>query len=227
MIKGEDSASILAEHHFFCYNKTMPLPQTSDGKSHHPGVVMRPFSLFMTRLGVPVFLFGITFLSIVIGVRLILSPGRFPVRLGAKIVRIADLEAEKSLLQSRKQELLSVQEDMRKRVAGRVLQQVQTLRESFVKLPDALSSIEALRKNFTTESVFIEFSSFSVLDDGSTLRIQGSVRDAYEHSLQSLTAFTDAIRALPYIRSFVEPEYILEPLPGGGTRSPFTLVIQL
>jgi hypothetical protein len=53
--------------------------------------------------------------------------------------------------------------------------------------------------------------------------IGGEVRDPQGRSVQLLGSFVDGLRGIPLIQSVTEPEYRSDPVPSGGTVSPFTL----
>jgi hypothetical protein len=63
--------------------------------------------------------------------------------------------------------------------------------------------------------------------EGSTVTVEGDVRNAGTRSMTVLAAFIDAIAKLPIVTNFERPAFTRETLPDGSIHSPFTFTFDL
>ncbi|MDD5055156.1 MAG: hypothetical protein PHZ00_02710, partial [Candidatus Peribacteraceae bacterium] len=178
----------------------------------------------LSRLGLSFFVFGAVFLGLMIGVTALVSPDRFPVHLRDRTVRLADLTAEQEKLTQEHATLLAARATLEERVQAPVLRQVQSLRHGADPLGAALLAIDDVR---TGLDAAISLPQVSFVAAAGTLKLGGEVRDPQGRSVQLLASFVDGLRALPLVASVTEPEYRVDPIPSGGTASPFILSITL
>jgi len=201
----------------------------SIGNTGSDAAVSRPFSAAVRDLGLPVFLFGVVFLLLTLGVTAVLSPDRFPVRTAGSVVRLSELTgehsrltAEKQTLEEERDTLLQSQDD------APVLQLVRERRDAMIPVGSVLLGVEAARASFVVRD--IDPITLPVVSyDGSThvLTLGGTVRDPAGGSSHLLSMFVDQLRALPFVTSVSEPEYIQRENPDGIPETPFTLTLRL
>jgi hypothetical protein len=180
----------------------------------------------LSKLGVPVGIFGAAFFVIAVVITLLFSPDRFPVRAGDKTVRLYDLESEERALKSRKAELLETRQKILGSSEATILRQVEKLRADITPVGTVLLGIETVRASFKAagnDPISIPQVNF----DGTHLTIGGEVRDSSGRSMQVLASFVDELRALGAVTSVSEPEYKTNTLPDGTTVSPFTITLTL
>ncbi len=179
------------------------------------------------RLGLPVFLFGVIFLLATLALTIILTPDRFPVRLGDRVVRLTDLESEQRSLLSQKADLEAAPSPIAESRAP-VLHQLKALRSTIAPTGVAMLLVENARRSFTTVLADpIVFSSFSVGGSGSHIRLSGDVTDDGGRSMQILASFVDGLRAIPVVDTVTEPEYSQRKNDEGHTVSPFIITLTL
>ncbi len=179
------------------------------------------------RLSLPAFLFGVVFLCTMMIVTFILTPDRFPVRIGDRVVRLIDLEAEQGKLLLEKADLQAKEID----IVGTktpALYLLASVRPKIVPVGTVLLAIEHVRTRFKTETVDpISFPQISVGGSGTVIKVGGAVRDMGGSTMRTLASFVDQLRAIPMVESVSEPEYS-ERKDGDGTSiSPFSLTIIL
>lgn len=179
----------------------------------------------IARLGFPLFVFSVMLLGATLGLRLLLTPDRFPVRIGDRVVRLADLEAEQEALLLRKADLLNRHTGITESRAP-VLNQLRQLSRQIPPIGRVLPAIEDVRTSFAaggTDPVSIA----QITIDRSQARIvlTGDVKNAGDRSIQMLASFVDGLRAIPL--SVSEPEYVQRQNPDGTTSSPFLITVSL
>jgi len=189
----------------------------------------------LERLGLPVLIFGTVFLLLSLLLTFIVSPDRFPVRMGDKIVRLSDLQAEEYSLKVLQAELLQKRENMLKDSRTPILEQVQKLRAGFDSIGQVLLDIEDVRKSFSLGEIDpISLPIMTFDGEKHQLTLGGEVTDPHGRSVSILSSFVDGLRKLPILQTASgrtpvsdPPEYKALPRDDGGTVSPFTIVITL
>lgn len=179
------------------------------------------------RMGVSVAIFGVVFVLVAIVVTLVVSPDRFPVRLGDSIVRLSELQAEESKLKKLQADLLEERQKLLQDSNVPVLHQVEKLRQDVLPVGSVLLALEDVRKSFkvgTSDPIAlpkIEFQS-----ENGKLILGGVVRERSGQSLQILASFVDGLRRIPLLESVTEPEYI-QNKEDEWFVSPFTITLTL
>lgn len=181
----------------------------------------------LERLGLPLFLFGAVFLVLTIGMIKLLSPDRFPVHIGGKVLRLTDLAAEQvrlkdefNALTQTRQELIASQD------LAPVLKQVHDRKAEMLPIGSVLLQVETLRSSFATSSIDpIALPGIQYDGAGKTLTLTGFVTDPAGGSNHILASFVDGLRSLPRISSVTEPEYV-QVTSEAGLRTPFTLTLR-
>ncbi|MFA5800317.1 MAG: hypothetical protein WC840_05170 [Candidatus Peribacteraceae bacterium] len=180
------------------------------------------------RLGVPLCVFGAVFLLATVLLTVLLTPDRFPVRLGDRIVRIRDLESEEKALVSRQAELLSAREKLGSESRSPVLHEVMKLKKDILPVGPALLSIDDVRRSFASRDADpISLPQVEVRGEEGKILLSGEARSDSGRSIQLLARFVDSLRASPLFQSVSEPEYKQVNAPDGTTVSPFSLTITL
>lgn len=189
----------------------------------------------IARLGLPVLIFGASFLLLSVALTYLVSPDRFPVRMGDKIVRLADVQAEEYALSVKQADLLDERAKILRDSDAPVLTQVMKLRSAVDPIGTVLLEIDRVRASFRNGNIdpvslpLVQF-------DGSshTLTLGGTVTDPGGRSVSILSSFVDELRKIPMLQSengrtpvTDPPEYVQHDAPGGGTISPFTVVITI
>ncbi len=174
-------------------------------------------------LAMPFLLFSTVFLLGCIAMLLILTPGRFPVQAGDKLVQFSDITAERDGLKAEHTDLLSEANRVASITPTPVLnlihgQGVMTNIHS----ARAMSAIETAVLNFSsvgTRSVIVEF----VHMDAKSISLSGKVYDNEGRSVQLLASFVDRIRDSKLFTSVSEPEYKQLRDSNGAPYSPFAI----
>lgn len=181
----------------------------------------------IARLGLPLFVFSVMLLSATLGLRLLLTPDRFPVRIGDRVVRLADLEAEQEVLLLRKADLLNRHTGITESRAP-VLNQLRQLSHQIPPIGRALLAIEDVRTSFAAGGID-PVSIAQITIDGSQAKIvlTGAVKNVGDRSTQMLALFVDGLRAIALPLSVSEPEYVQQQNPDGTTSSPFLITVSL
>lgn len=186
----------------------------------------------LARLGVPVLIFGVVFFLLSFALTYLVSPDRFPVRVGDRIVRLADLEKEEADLQQKKISLLATREKLLQDSDAPVLTQVAKLRTEGDEVGLLLLDINAVRKTFITGDVDpIRIPHVDYDGEAHVLTLGGDVIDPAGRSVSILSRFVDALREIPSLHSTEKQtvsdpaEYAQRDLPEGGTISSFALQI--
>ena len=220
----------LAPVWLFCYNVLMALNRTTEPKQvdNVASLASDPVLIpAISRLGVPVGIFGVTFLLIALMLTLLFSPDRFPVRVGDKTVRLYELEDEERSLKMQQVHLLEARQKILADTDAPVLQQVAKLRSLMLPVGSAMLSIEEVRRSFrvgTSDPIALPGVSFDA--SSYALVLDGQVRDTGGRSMQILASFVDELRDIPVFDSVSEPEYSSDPLADGGTLSHFTITLR-
>lgn len=189
----------------------------------------------VARLGVPVLLFGTVFLLLSFALTFLVSPDRFPVRMGDKVVRLSDLQTEEYSLKTRQAELLDERAKNLKDADAPVLTQVTKLRSEFDAVGPLLLEVEKTRKSFAVgDNDPIRMPKVEYDAPTHRLTLGGDVTDPSGRSVSILSSFVDALRKLPMLQTdsgrtaVSDPsEYVQSSASGGGTVSPFSIVITL
>lgn len=179
------------------------------------------------RLAVPVFVFGLTYAVAMVGVALLTSPERFPVRLGqSDVVKLGDLEQEESKLLARQAELRKLQSEIDSQVPMPVLRQVRALSADRAPVGRGLASINQILESFRMgQFEAVTLSSVEYDSAAGALTITGQSRDQQERSIQVLASFIDSLRALDVFSSVQEPEYAQQMASDGMNVSPFSITL--
>ena len=205
----------------------------STPKSHGDAPLRSVLLPAFERLGFPILLFGIVFFFVTLLVTLVLTPDRFPVRIGDRVVRLIDLEQEQKKLLVEKVDLEG-KRDSSIDTRAPVLHQLGVLRSRIVPVGTVLLAIDDVRLRFKTARVDpISLPQISVSPSspssasGVTIKIGGEVRDGGGKTMQTLASFVDGLRAIPSVLSVSEPEYAEKTDPDGTTVSPFSISLTL
>lgn len=181
----------------------------------------------LSRLGFPVLLFGGVFLGLTVVLTVLVSPDRFPVRVGDRIVRLSELEAEEKALRVSEATLLKTRASLKTEEKAPVLHQVAKLKATLTPVGRSLLLVDQVRLSFKNASTDpISLPRIHVRTDG-TIVIGGEVRDLGGRSVQLLASFVDGLRDLPTVASVSEPEYLSAQEKDGTSVSPFTLTLTL
>lgn len=179
------------------------------------------------KLALPVFLFGVVFLFATIVLTILLTPDRFPVRIGDRSVRLIDLEEEQRKLLLEKAELQSTRVSESDSKAP-VLRQLLLLRKHVLPVGTVLLAIDTARARFKTDTVDpISLPQITVGASGSTIAMTGEVRDMAGSTIKTLAAYVDRLRAIPSVASVSEPEYVALKDADGTNVSPFSIILTL
>lgn len=211
--------------------QTKKREQAAQQKAAHDGPVFLPA---LARLGVPVLVFGTVFSVLSFALTALVSPDRFPVRVGDRVVRLADLQEEEAALRKKQGELLVAREKLLQNSDAPVLTQVGKLRAETDSLGALLLEIDAVRRRFITGDID-PISIPQVTYDGSTrtLTIGGQVTDPAGRSVSILSRFVDELRLIPSMQSdgkqtVSDPaEYVQRDRPEGGSVSDFSIRLSL
>ena len=178
----------------------------------------------VSRLGLSVAVFGVSFLILILAVTSLIAPDRFPVHLKDRTVRLADLTEEQERLESEYATLVAARATLDERVQAPILKQIEVLQKDNTPLGAVLIKIDDVRRSFDSNGqATIALSQVSFNSEKGTVVIGGDVRDPHGRSIQLLASFVDGLRSIPLIQSVTEPEYRSDAIPSGGTASPFTL----
>lgn len=178
------------------------------------------------RMGLPLFIFGSIFFLISLALQSIVSPDRFPVRMGEKTVRLIELYEEEKRLRQQHAEITETRARILASSNAPVLLQVERLREGIFPIGVALLATEDMRRSFDIGDRYPVSISHVDYEEGAIV-IGGDVRDSDGRSIQILASFVDSLRTIPFFSSVSEPEYRADSLEGGGTIAPFSLTLTL
>ncbi len=189
----------------------------------------------LARLGTPVLIFGVVFFLLSLSLTFLVSPDRFPVRMGDKIVRLSELQAEEYALKVHQAELLDERTKILKDSDAPVLTQTMKIRSEFDAVGPLLLEVEKTRKSFVTGDIDpIRIPKVEWNGVTHQLTLGGDVTDPGGRSVSILSAYVDQLRKLPMLQSdsgrtaVSDPSaYVQNPDAAGGTVSPFTIVITL
>lgn len=179
-------------------------------------------------LGVPVFVFGVVFLLLTLGVTALLSPDRFPIKAGSSVIRLSELSAEHTRLVAEQETLTQEREELLKsQDEAPVLSQVSERQKEIFPIGSVLLSVEELRSSFATPNFDpISLPTIDYSADLKTLTLGGLVTDPTGGSSHLLSSFVDGLRSLPNVASVSEPEYIQQTNDQGMPTTPFTLTLR-
>lgn len=210
--------------------KTPPSAETPQASPQQEKLVLTALS----RLGIPVLIFGVLFFALSMALTYLVSPDRFPVRVGDRVVRLSQLEAEERDLEQKKVKLLEAREELLRNSDATVLTQVEKLRAEGDDVGRILLKINAVRRTFITGDIDpIRIPLIEYDHDTHVLTIGGEVTDPASRSVSILSRFVDALREIPDLASTEKQtvsdpeEYAQKDLPDGGSVSPFTIRITL
>lgn len=173
-------------------------------------------------------IFGAVFCLMSVALTYVVSPDRFPVKVGENTVRLKDLEDEERRLKAAYAELTEARARLLQSADAPVLRQVETLRSMVVPIGSVLLGIEDVRRGFRiADADPVALSTVRYDGERRSVAIGGDVRDTAGRSMQILASFVDGLRSLPSVASVSEPEYRATPLTGGGTSSPFAVTLIL
>ncbi len=175
----------------------------------------------MHRLGLSFSLFGSAFMLLMIGLQFLVTPDRFPVRIGQKVVRLSQLLSERASIQTVQAQLLSKREVAEASVPIPITQKVRDLKKAALPIGRTVASVERVVEHIRQSSTSIHIESLAY--DGKGLMLSGTIRDADARSIQVLASFVDALRLRSEIAAVSEPEYQQTASPDGGSTSSFVL----
>jgi hypothetical protein len=182
----------------------------------------------LERLGLPLCIFGVVFLCATFFLTVLLTPDRFPVRIGERVIRVQDLESEEKFLASKQAKLLMLRAKLSEESRSSMLHDVEKLKADILPWGRALLSIDEVRRSFATAgSDPISLPVVEVRGAEGKILLGGEVRDASGRSIQLLASFVDGLRKDPLFQSVSEPEYqqVLE--PNGTSVSSFSITLLL
>ena len=203
----------------------LPEPKTALPEASNTGSAL---GSAVHRFYLSLFIFGACFFVLALVLTKLVSPDRFPVRVGDSIVRLKDLESESARLTEKEQQLMSVRAGLSAEDKAPILTKAKMLQMNFENVGEALLFVEETRKSFTSNTQDpisfpdVEFSSIS-----GAITLIGEVGDKDGRSVQLLASFIDQLRSSPLFERVSEPEYISRPTAEGGTATPFTLTLTL
>ena len=172
-------------------------------------------------------MFGIVFMTSTVVITQLITPDRFPVRIGDRVVRLVDLEAEQKQLLSAKADLLTKPSPFTQSRAP-VLHQLIFLRGSVTPMGQAFLAIDDIRVSFRTgDSDPISIPEMEARGSGGLILLGGETRDAGGRSMQILASFVDGLRAIPLVASVSEPEYQKKKNADGTESTPFAVTVTL
>jgi hypothetical protein len=162
------------------------------------------------------------------------SPDRFPVRVGDRIVRLSELQEEEKLLRKKQGELLIEREKLLANSDAPVLTQLGKLRAETDSLGPILLEIDAVRRSFIVNDIDpIRIPEVTYDGAARTLTIGGQVIDPAGRSVSILSRFVDALRNIPRLQSTEKQtvsdpaEYAQRDRAEGGSISDFSIRITL
>lgn len=206
------------------------LYQKHMGSSKEPQDDIRPMQVLlgvMERLGLPVFLFGFLFLILTTALTFVLTPDRFPVRIGDRVVRLIDLKDEQKKLLSEKANLTAKEIAVPDSRAP-VLRQLALLKPRVTSVGTVLLAIDDVRLRFKTDTVDpVSLPQITVNGSGTVITLGGVVKDSGASTMRTLASFVDGLRSIPSVLSVSEPEYTEKKDTDGVSLSPFSIVITL
>ena len=198
----------------------------STPKSHEDAATKRAFLPAFERLALPALIFGLLFFMATFGITMLLTPDRFPVRIGDRVVRLIDLETEQRALLVEKVEL-ETNHDVSLDSRAPVLRQLAMLKPRVTPVGAALLAIDDVRLRFRTPTVDPISLPRVFVASGTVIRIGGEVRDMGGSTMRTLASFVDGLRTIPFVLSVSEPEYSERKDADGTTVSPFVITLTL
>lgn len=181
----------------------------------------------ISRLGLPLSIFGVSLLLLTLVLRLLLSPDRFPVRIGERVVRLSELTAEEARLRTKHAELLKTREALFDEKSVPILVRTEKLRTTALPIGPVLLRIDDIRRSFNSpgrEPLSLPRLTFD--STSGILTLGGEMRDPGGRSIPLLASFVDALRKIPLLSSVSEPEYTQKTTAEGLTYTPFTLQLR-
>ncbi len=188
----------------------------------------KPMARAIDLLAVPLCVFGVVFLAAIIGMTRLLTPDRFPARIGDKVVLLGNLTQEEQSLQVREQNLLTEQESLDGKVPTPVLNQLNALRAESKDAGSALVAVDDVRQSFALSGespISVQRIWFNQTEK--RLAIAGAVRDPSGRSMQILASFVDNLRSSGTFERVSEPEYVQQADIDGVSLSPFSISLFL
>jgi hypothetical protein len=193
------------------------------GDSLRPVRVLLPA---IEKLGLPVFLFGVVFVLGTLLLRVLITPDRFPVRIGDRVVPVGELEQTEKTLMIRQAELQDTRAKLDQESRSPILHEVAKIRNDILPVGSVLLSVDQVRRSFGSDTTDpISLPGVEMSGGDGKIMISGEVRDLNGRSRDILTRFIDGLRAAGLTVS--EPEYLQNTAPDGSSVSPFTISINL
>lgn len=197
-----------------------PLQATPETSKSDNSPVLLPA---IARLGLPMLIFGVVFVILAWVLTILVSPDRFPVRVGESIVRLADLQSEERRLKSKHAELTDERRKILENVDAPVLRQVEERRAGTIAVGSVLQAVNDVRAAFklgASDPIAIPGVYFDAAQR--RLTISGTVTDPGGRSIQILASFVDGLRKIPGVAGVSEPEYGAQ-----ESVSPFSITLTL
>lgn len=177
----------------------------------------------IAKLGLPMLIFGVVFIILAWVLTMLVSPDRFPVRVGESIVRLADLQSEERRLKSKQAELLDERKEILENTDAPVLRQVEQRRAGTISIGGILQAVNDTRATFklgASDPIAIPGVYFDL--SHRKLTISGTVTDPGNRSIQILASFVDGLRKIPGVAAVSEPEYAAQ-----ESVAPFSITLTL
>lgn len=183
-----------------------------------------PFLSALYRLGMPMSIFGGVFLVLVLVLTQLFSVDRFPVRVGERTVRFADLLKEVHALEDELRTLKNQSADVRGLTPTPVLNTVQSIRSTFMAPGNAIVTIHQLTERAASNGESVQIDQITFNGDDASVTLFGQVIDE-TRSPAILASFVDALRASEMFSQVSEPEYQVIELSDGQKATPFLLTL--
>lgn len=174
-------------------------------------------------LAVPALVFSATLLVGAILLLVILTPGRFPVQSGTKLLHFSDLTSERDALRAEHEKLLAEENRVTSLTPTPMLNRIFSIRtEHGAGALRAIGAFEEVVQSFEvskSNAVSIDFLHATL----TSLSVSGNVRDNQGRSTQLLASFIDRLRESGSFTSVSEPEYQQTRGQDGSFVSPFAI----
>jgi hypothetical protein len=182
----------------------------------------------ISKIGLPVAVFGVAFLILTFVLISLTSPDRFPVRIGTNVVRLSELEAQSDALDREEKSIAAERQKLTIESSATTLHEVRRIKATVFPVGPALLAIDSIRRGFSTSQADpISLPSVEVSASGGLITVGGEVHDKSGRSMQLLASFVDGLRGIRMFQHVSEPEYKELPSSDGSSSSPFLLTITL
>ncbi len=174
-------------------------------------------------LRVPFFLFAFTLFIGSVLLLIVLTPSRFPVQTGERMVRFGDVTAERDALRAEQAKLLDEQSRIASLTPTPTLNLIHGSRAfAAQQVATATAEFSDIAATFDT-ALQIDF----LRVHASALSVSGMIRSDQGRSIALLASFVDRLRESPFFTSVSEPEYRQTRTQDGHLVAPFAINITL